>query len=272
MDLVRQIFAEFRARSATPRGLGTAFEDFASYYLRHDAVQSQQFSAVQAYADWAKAQNLRQTDTGVDLVGTLADGGGFAAIQCKFYESDHQIDLSDLDGFIAASPTRQFARRILVDTAQPELGSNAASRLAQISTRLTLTDFCNSSIDWQAYLAAIDGEPVAGSRSAKKSPRPHQQAAIARVTEGLATAERGKMIMACGTGKTYTSLKIAEQLAGRGGLVLFMVPSLALMAQSVREWSIDAVLPLLCYAVCSDGDIGKKKKQGRRGSAAAGGV
>ncbi|MCX8502314.1 MAG: DEAD/DEAH box helicase family protein, partial [Alphaproteobacteria bacterium] len=261
MDLVSEIFAEFRARAATPRGLGTAFEDFAGYYLLHDKVQNQQFSAVQTYSDWAKAQNLRQTDTGVDLVATLADGGGFAAIQCKFYESSHLIDLADLDGFIAASPSWQFARRILVDTAHPELGSNAASRLAQISTRLTLTDFRNSTIDWQAYLAAINGEPIVGSKPARKSPRPHQQAAIDRVTAGLATAERGKMIMACGTGKTFTSLKIAEQLAGRGGLVLFMVPSLALMAQSVREWSIDAVLPLLCYAVCSDGDIGKKGRK-----------
>ncbi|MDI9409390.1 MAG: DEAD/DEAH box helicase family protein [Candidatus Pacebacteria bacterium] len=261
MDSLSKLFDMFRNAAATQRGLGTAFEDFTRYYLTHDAVQGQQFVAIQTHGEWARSQNLPQTDTGVDLVATLADGSGFAAIQCKFYESDHQIDLSDLDGFIAASPSKYFARRILVDTAHPELGSNAAGRMDQISTRLTETDFRNSTIDWESYLAALNGSPTPTAAPAKKLPRPHQQEAIAAVTEGLATADRGKMIMACGTGKTFTSLKIAEQLAGRSGLVLFMVPSLALMAQSVREWSIDCALPLLCYAVCSDSDIGKKKRK-----------
>ena len=76
---------------------------------------------------------------------------------------------------------------------------------------------------------------------------------------GLAEADRGKLIMACGTGKTFTSLKIAEDLVGVGGRVLFMVPSLALMSQTVREWTNDTETPLRSFAVCSDAQVGKRR-------------
>ena len=66
--------------------------------------------------------------------------------------------------------------------------------------------------------------------------------------------------MACGTGKTLTALRIAEDLVGVGRHVLYLMPSLALMAQSVREWSADAVLPLTSFAVCSDAQVGKRRR------------
>ena len=79
--------------------------------------------------------------------------------------------------------------------------------------------------------------------------------------QGLATADRGKLIMACGTGKTFTSLKIAESLVGAGGRVLFLVPSLALLSQTLTEWTQESTTPLHSFAVCSDADVGKKRKQ-----------
>ena len=74
---------------------------------------------------------------------------------------------------------------------------------------------------------------------------------------GFESADRGQLIMACGTGKTFTSLKIAERFAGKGGLVLFLVPSLSLMSQTLREWLAESEIPLQCYAVCSDEKVGK---------------
>ena len=66
--------------------------------------------------------------------------------------------------------------------------------------------------------------------------------------------------MACGTGKTFTSLKIAENIAGNGKKVLFLVPSLALLSQSLTEWTQESEYPLHCFAVCSDSDVGKQGK------------
>jgi predicted helicase len=110
-----------------------------------------------------------------------------------------------------------------------------------------------SPINWATYLA--DDRVVLAS---KKQPRQHQRDALKCVKDGLAEADRGKLIMACGTGKTYTGLKIAEDMAGVDGRVLYLVPSLSLMSQSIREWSLDAELPLRSLAVCSDAQVGKR--------------
>jgi len=116
------------------------------------------------------------------------------------------------------------------------------------------SDLANSVIDWAKYLEhnKIEFKP-------KKSLRSHQQTALKQVIAGLQTADRGKLIMACGTGKTFTSLKIAETLAGNGKTVLFLVPSLALLQQTLTEWTQEAELPLHNFAVCSDSDVGKQK-------------
>ncbi|HRK67872.1 MAG TPA: DEAD/DEAH box helicase family protein [Hyphomonas sp.] len=97
--------------------------------------------------------------------------------------------------------------------------------------------------------------------------REHQKLALKHVENGLAKADRGKLIMACGTGKTFTALKIAETLApklagkGKPGHVLFLVPSLSLLAQTLKEWAAQAALPLLSLAVCSDVSIGKRREK-----------
>jgi predicted helicase len=80
------------------------------------------------------------------------------------------------------------------------------------------------------------------------------------VKAGFADHDRGKLIMACGTGKTYTSLAITEEVA-LGGNVLFLVPSLALLAQTLREWSAVSTKPIHALAVCSDSNIGRRKQK-----------
>jgi predicted helicase len=67
--------------------------------------------------------------------------------------------------------------------------------------------------------------------------------------------------MACGTGKTFTGLKIAEKLAGANKRVLFLVPSLSLLSQTLSEWTQETKTPLRSFAVCSDSDVGKKRKK-----------
>ena len=119
---------------------------------------------------------------------------------------------------------------------------------------VSLYDLEGSQIDWSKY------QPTkAPELREKKKLRPHQTSALAAVTSGLEAHKRGKMIMACGTGKTFTSLKIAEQVAGKGKFVLFLVPSLSLLSQTLTEWSQESETPLRCFAVCSDSDVGKKR-------------
>ncbi len=120
--------------------------------------------------------------------------------------------------------------------------------------RIGLADIGNSRIDWSRFLRT--GKV---SLAPKKEPRPHQIDALKAVGDGLAGADRGRMVMACGTGKTFTALRIAEDMAGAGKRVLYMVPSLALMQQTVREWKNDCREDFTAFSACSDRKVGTRK-------------
>ena len=107
-------------------------------------------------------------------------------------------------------------------------------------------------IDWWAFIENDELKFVD-----KKIIRPHQIEAIEKVMEGLKREDRGQMIMACGTGKTFTSLKIAEKMLGEGKMILYMMPSLALMSQSIRDWKRDAEEDFLAFSACSDEKVGR---------------
>ena len=118
-------------------------------------------------------------------------------------------------------------------------------------------DFEGSGVDWDQF--HVD-RPMQLALRTPKQLYEHQEQAIVDVTAGFGDHNRGQMIMACGTGKTFTSLRLAEQLVGAGGSVLFMVPSINLLSQSVREWANDAAVPLATFAVCSDIHAGKRTR------------
>ena len=71
----------------------------------------------------------------------------------------------------------------------------------------------------------------------------------------------GKLIMPCGTGKTFTALKIAECMVADNGTALVLVPSLSLISQTLREWAHEAERPLRSFVVCSDTKVGKKDNE-----------
>jgi predicted helicase len=255
-DNLRDILHRFRADAKSEREKGAYFEQIAATYLRHDPLQKSQFAEVETFGDWAKRRGEDAADSGIDLVATLADGSGFCAVQCKFYGPDKKVDKADIDSFFTASGKTGFVRRLIIDTSDGNWTDRAEKALAgqSVSTqRIGLSDLSESPIEWGRF--ARSGEV----RTAEpKSLRPHQREALETVREGLEHADRGKMIMACGTGKTFTALRIAEDLVGVRGMVLFMVPSLALMSQAVREWTNDAAIPLRSFAVCSDEKVGKR--------------
>lgn len=255
---LRQLLEKYRKEAKSEREKGAYFERLTKVWLENAPTQRDQFARVLTFGDWAKENRFDQRDTGIDLVAELAESpGDWCAIQCKFYREGHRIQKGDIDSFFTASGKRPFTRRMIVDTTGVQWSEHAEEALRdQIveTTRVGLSDLEDSGVDWDAFAANETIKLVA-----RKKPRQHQIEALAEVKKGLSKADRGKLIMACGTGKTYTGLIIAEELAGKGGRVLFLVPSLSLMSQTIREWSIDSSIPLRSFAVCSDSQVGVRK-------------
>lgn len=253
--LLNELLEAYRAASTNEREKGDYFERLVRLFLTHDDIQKQFYSAVVPFADWAKEQGWSNTDTGIDLVATLADGSGYAAIQCKFYAPNHSIQKPDIDSFISAASNDLFTRLIIADTTRKEFGRNASETLDKLSkdwNRVGINDLEASRIDWSQFIRT-----GTISLAPKKQLRDHQRDALKEVMDGLAEADRGKLIMACGTGKTFTGLRIAETMAGKGKRVLFMVPSLALMSQTVREWKNDCQEDFTAFSACSDTKVGR---------------
>ena len=260
------ILDDWRQKAAEPlfsrtRAMGTAFEDLCTAFLAHDPVQAGQFRDVRRYADWAGDHGLSATDTGIDLVAELRDDPGyFAAIQCKFLETGGSIPKKEIDSFLAASGRTEFRRRVWIDTTGRPWSRNAEETLRvqdKPVQRIGLHYLKASPIDWAAYAAS----GAVSEREPPKTPRPHQQDAIDSALAHLAApGTRGKLLMACGTGKTLVGLRIAERIAGQGGRILVLMPSLALLSQTLRAWLDDATVPIRAFAVCSDSQTGRPRR------------
>ena len=253
---LQTILAQFRDEARSNRDLGDRFERMMHRYFELDPIYADRFSDVWMWNDWP--QKGKVGDVGIDLVARERATGEYCGIQCKFYLPEHTIAKADLDSFFAALGKPQFTSGMIVSTTD-NWGKNADDALHQTKpvTRLSVHDLEASPIDWSKFDIK---RPQALGLKTKKKLRPHQQQALKDVTEKLATADRGKLIMACGTGKTFTALRIAEAMAPKGH-VLFLVPSLSLLSQSLREWTAESTNPLRSLAVCSDVSIGKSRKK-----------
>ncbi|KAB1553954.1 DEAD/DEAH box helicase [Corynebacterium sp. 319] len=256
-------------RDNQPQGkYGIAFEKLMVNYFRTDPTLASEYDQVFRWVDWP--YNGGRADTGIDLVARRAEDQSWTAIQCKFYQPTTSIQKSHLDSFFEASGhsfdteegTQHFAHRLVISTTD-RWSANAEAALAdQIipTNRIGLASIAESPIDWDV---AFPGSEIQINLSKREtfSPRPHQQAAIDAAMKGFETHDRGKLVMACGTGKTFTALRLAEKIAqsnqGRAR-VLFLVPSIALLSQTLKEWTAQAQVDLRAYAVCSDTKVGKK--------------
>ena len=257
MITLNTILEEFRETATSPRDLGDKFERLTVQYLETDPLYKEHFSKVWLWMDFPKRNNA--PDTGIDLVAEERDTGDYCAIQCKCYGPNHILQKPDIDSFFTASGTELFKKRIIVSTTD-KWSKHAEDTLnnQQIPvTRLTLHDLANSPIDWSKFSLK---KPQLKLKP-KKQIRPHQQTALDKVMAGFVESDRGKLIMACGTGKTFTSLKIAEQFAtNKKALILFLVPSISLLSQTLREWTAESYINFHSIAVCSDTKVGKRKR------------
>jgi len=258
MTPLQAILKAYRDAAVTEREKGTYFEELILCYLRNEASYRDLYSHVWTYADWAKEQGIDQRDTGIDLVAQTSGTGEYHAIQCKLYDEGYTLKKGDIDSFFTASGKKIFTHRIIVSTTNlwSEHAEDALRDQQPPVSKIDLYDLENSQIDWAQYQPQVT--PVLKE---KKQLREHQKRALKAVQNEFEEAARGKLIMACGTGKTFTSLKIAETLAGKNKRVLFLVPSLALLSQILTEWTQESTTPLHSFAVCSDSDVGKKRKK-----------
>ena len=261
MTPLQNILEAFRQAAQTEREKGTYFEELICTYFRYEATYADLYSDVWMFGDWAKEHpefGISANDTGIDLVAKTRSSGEYHAIQCKSYAEDYRLKKGEIDSFFTASGQKPFVHRIIVATTNNWSDNAKASLFNQQPpvNKIDLHDLENSQIEWSKYQP--NQQPVLRP---KFDPKPHQTAAINAVKAGFKKADRGKLIMACGTGKTFTSLKIAEDMAGKGKRVLFLVPSLSLLSQTLTEWTQQSITPLHSFAVCSDTDVGKKRKK-----------
>ena len=235
---------------------GRKFEEIIKVYLENDPIQKQNIEKVWHFADWARENGHVGVDKGTDLIALSTDGE-LAGVQCKFRMDNGSITKSEIQSFALDAVRLGINNLILADTVSGNISNSADEALCAVDKnyrRITLELLEESAIDWERY----EQIGKVRLRHEPKMLRDDQKEAVRNVIEGLKSSDRGKMIMACGTGKTFTALRIAESMTKRSGLVLYMVPSLALMSQAVRDWKLDCDYDFLAFSVCSDKNVGMR--------------
>ncbi|WDJ98481.1 DEAD/DEAH box helicase [Xanthomonas campestris pv. incanae] len=251
---IHDILEELAATASDHRDKGDRFERLIRAYLTTDPLYVARFSDVWLWGDWPGRKG--KPDTGIDLVARERDTSNLVAIQCKFYAPTYALQKGDIDSFFTASGKAGFSSRIVVSTTD-KWSRHADEALADQQlpvTRLRVQDLDESSVDWSKFSLA---KPDVVKLRTKNKLRKHQAEALKHVSAGFEEHDRGKLIMACGTGKTFTSLKIVEHHIPKNGLVLFLVPSISLLSQTLKEWTAQAAMDFRSFAVCSDTKVGK---------------
>jgi predicted helicase len=253
---ISKILDDIRKTSGSEKEKGDKFEKLMLMFFKTEPTYKLQFKNVWMWSNWPGNKGL--PDTGIDLVAENIDEGGFTAIQCKNYAPTTILDKADIDSFFTESGKAPFTHRIIVSTTNQWTihAENSLKGQDKPVRRIGIDGLNNSMIDWDSLslenltkLELFDG----------KKRRQHQVEAITAVLNGFKEHERGKLIMACGTGKTFTAQCISEDLVGLGGSVLVMVPSISLLSQTVKEWTADSTIPINVFAVCSDAKAGRRR-------------
>lgn len=209
---------------------------------------------------WAERADQWGADSGIDLVAHQTErfGGGLCAIQCKFYDPAGRVSRADVDAFLAASGTGRFSARLFVTTA--EIAKEGLNRLRRAEPRcevLRVEDMDDWVDDWREYVERPEEVELTLPRH---TPRPDQEDALDAISQGFAENDRGKLILPCGTGKSVVALWAAEREVGVGGNVLYLVPSIALMGQTMSEWSRHRTIEHSYLGVCSDATVGRRRE------------
>lgn len=269
IETFNSVLDKFRKEALSERDKGFKFEKLIQSYLKTTSLYTNLFKEVWMWNEFPSRAEFGKNDVGIDLVALTYDDE-FWAIQCKCYQANTYIDKKEVDSFLSTSGKYftnletseqvNFSNRLWISTTN-NWSDNAEKALHNQNppvSRLSLTDLESDEVDWLKLEKGIFGD---SARVEPKKPFEHQIEALKKSHEYLQTRDRGKLIMACGTGKTFTSLKLAEQETNNKGLILFLVPSIALLGQTLREWSAQASEPINAICICSDGKVSQKVSQ-----------
>ena len=238
-------------------GKGRLFERLIQKYFAEDPFYKKRFSAIYLWSEWAELRaEFDGVDIGIDLVAEERDGG-YCAIQCKCYAENTRVSKGDLDKFIFASARQPYTSRIFVDTGSDWSANlhRALDGVEPACQRISAADLASRPVKWPDL--SLEAPEQLDYQQEQFALRKHQEEAFNDVVNGFKDADRGKMIMACGTGKTFTALRIAEEIAGVGGRVLYLVPSIGLFSQAMREWAEQQGVSHRYIGICSDTKAGK---------------
>ena len=270
IQTINDVLNDIRQKATTEKEKGTEFERLMKRWFLTDP-RYENLEKVWLWEEFPGKGDLGGSDLGIDLVAK-DDTGDYWAIQCKCYAENATIDKAAVDSFLANSSrqflddetmqTRQFSNLIFVSTTRNGWGQNALKAtqgLEKPFTRINLFELESSSVNWGKLYKGEEGKKALKSG---KQPRAHQLQAMSKahhhfIEEGN---DRGKLIMACGTGKTFTALRIMEEMTDDKSLVLFLVPSIALLGQTLNAWMSDKSEPMRAICVCSDAKATRKMK------------
>ena len=260
-----EIINKYRENSTSERNKGDKFERLMKAYLLTKPVYKNLLSDVWLWSEFPYKEQFGTggKDTGIDIVCRTHDGD-YWAVQCKCYRPEAKIDLHLVSTFLTTASfpfntkdgNKNFSHRIWIDTTYDGFNAEALNAINKVGcTRLGLIDLKNDDVNWEELDAGKKGDEVT---RVKYDLRPHQKEAFDATVQYFVDHERGKLIMACGTGKTFTSLRISEALATDSHLVLFLVPSIALLSQTLKEWSAQSKGNIYPICICSDSHASDK--------------
>jgi predicted helicase len=263
-----KILQKYREISFSQKDKGERFERLMQAYLLTEPIYASSFKKVWLWNEFPYKDDLGGNDTGIDLVA-LTNNDYYWAIQCKCYQETSVIDKPAVDSFLSTSSREfrdengkkiKFSNRLWISTTN-KWGPNAQQAINNQHppvSRVSLFDLTESAIDWTKLEKGVHGEKA---RITERKLKDHQINALNLTNSHFKENDRGKLIMACGTGKTFTSLKIAENETNGNGFILFLVPSIALLGQTLREWSNFAINPINAICICSDPEITKNRSK-----------
>ena len=262
---INDILYDIRLKATTEKEKGTDFERLMKLWFQTDPRYND-LEKVWLWEEFPGRKDFGGKDLGIDLVART-EYGDYWAIQCKCYAEDATIDKCAVDSFLSNASrtftdpdtfqTREFSNLVWVQTSRKRWGVNAETAIQGLSkpfNRISLYDLEISPVDWDKLKAGLYGDKA---KLPGKKPLKHQLRAMSDAYDHFVKNghERGKLIMACGTGKTYTSLKIMEQMTPKDGFVLFLVPSIALLGQTLNAWMADKSDDMRAVCVCSDAKV-----------------
>lgn len=247
------------------RDRGTAFEKMVVAYLKNEPAYKQKFQDVWMLNEVPAEYHISKKDTGVDIVAKDYDGN-LTAVQAKFYKG--KVSKAGIDSFVAETGKKVYSAGMLVSSTD-EWNSNAKKTLDDTTKPFTvigLSQLRHADFDWQKFSFAKENTNL--SKKTPKKLRPYQETAIKNSLKYFKEHDRGKLIMAPGTGKTFTSLKIAEALMRdqkkQQFNVLYLVPSIQLLSQTLFSWNSDISddIHMTSLSVVSDAKANKQKGKG----------